>query len=77
MITISSLGNNLSEARRLLSTLPEYQKITRTPEGRKYVEGMNIDELLELCEALFEMRETARAKPWHEEIERLSKHKKV
>lgn len=74
-IRISSLGDNLQEARKALMALPEFHEAIKRPGGIKYIEGTGVDELIGFCDKLFETRRAKREQKWLDEIERLAKHR--
>ena len=74
-IRISSLGNNLKEARNVLLALPEFKEAIKKPGAIKYIDGMDVAELIGFCDKLFETRIERRRQQWLDEIERLARHK--
>ncbi len=74
-IRISSLGNNLEKARKVLLELPEFKEAIKKPGAIKYIDGMDADELIGFCDKLFETRIENRRRQWLGEIERLAKRK--
>ncbi len=74
-IKISSLGNDLEKARKVLLTLPEFHEVIRKPGAAEYIKSMDVDELIGFCDKLFETRRAKREQKWLDEIERLAKFK--
>ena len=68
-------GVELNPKPKVLLALPEFKEAIKKPGAIKYIDGMDVAELIGFCDKLFEMRIERRRQRWFDEIERLARHK--